>query len=470
MLTILTFTFNAIANFALGLGVAYYLGAEEFGTFALVVATATVLQTLCFEWLRLSANRFYGDTQSDADPGIVATLKTTTGIIAIVLSAVALVLYLGGGAFGVTALVAGLAPLVAISSGLFDFRAGLARARFLHKRYATLVIVKQAIAMVLMLGGAYYWHRADYVLLGLCISALFGVLFSGRFQGEGGQHPASARKDLLRQFAVYAAPLIVASIIFQINMLMVRSGVALQFGMAESGRYSLALDLALKLVATIGSALDILLFQLAVRAEAEGDTEAARAQLAKNILIVVAIVLPACVGFWLVLPSVEALFVGKSYQGAFTHYTTQLLPGLFAYAMVQYVINPLFQIARKTTPVILAALFNFAVTASILFLVPGSDGGLGAIATSLGFIAGAVLMALLAWKIAPVNVPWGGLLKVGVATIFMGLAAWPLRGMSPGTGALIATAGAGSVAYLALCLGLNVGDARGYLKKRMQHR
>ena len=38
MLTLVTFTFNAIANFALGLGVAYYLGAQEFGTYALAAA------------------------------------------------------------------------------------------------------------------------------------------------------------------------------------------------------------------------------------------------------------------------------------------------------------------------------------------------------------------------------------------------------------------------------------------------
>ena len=468
MLTLLTFTFNAIANFALGLGVAYYLGAQEFGTYALAAAAGTVLQTLFFEWLRLATNRFYGEKQVADDPGIVSTLNRGTGAIAALLSVAALVIYASGGALGATALVAAMAPLIAISGGLFDYRTALARACFQHKRYAALVIVKNVAALALMLGGALYWCRADVVLFGLCISALTGVAISARFFQEKPAERGKARAALLRQFMIYSAPLIVANMIFLANMFMARSGVALQHGMAESGRYSLALDIGLKLVATIGSGLDILLFQLAVRAEAERGIEAARDQLAKNLLVIVGIVLPACIGLWLALPSFEAIFVGPSYRVAFSTYLTLLLPGLFAYALIHYGVNPLFQIARRTTPVIASALVSLVATAAAMFLVPGTDGSHGAVATSVGFVAGLSVMIMLAWRIAPIDVPWLDLGKVLVAALGMTLAALPLHSQPGSALILVATAVVGGTVYGGLAMAMNIGGCRCTLLARLR--
>lgn len=454
MLTLLTFLVNSLVNFALGLGVAYYLGASEFGVFALAAAGAFVLQTAFFDWLRLSANRFYGKVQDAADPGIIATLNRLTGGIAISLSLCALGIYFGGGGLGVTALVAAMAPMIAITSGLYDFRAAVARASFDNRRYAELVIVKNAVALVLMLGGAYVWHRADIVLFGLCLSALGAAAFAGR--GQRGGDEGALRKDLIRQFAVYSVPIIAANIIFLANMMMVRSGVALQHGIAESGRFSLSLDIGLKLAATLGSALDLYLFQLAVRAEAEGGMVAARDQLKHNLSVVFGVMLPACLGIWLVLPSFEKLFVSESYCGAFAEYLTILLPGLFASAMIQYAINPLFQIARKTAPVVLAALTSLLVTAAYLFLVPGADGAHGAWATTAGFAAGLVVIIALAIRTAPVAVPWADLGKALVAAAAMLLLALPLRGLAPGVATLAGTALLGAAVYGLMAFMLNL--------------
>lgn len=468
MLTLLTFLINAVVNFALGLGVAYFLGATEFGSFALAAAAGTVLQTLFFEWLRLATNRFYGEKQGADDPGIISTLNRTTGGIAAMLSIAALGIYFGGGALGVTALVAALAPLIAISGGLYDYRTALARACFQHKRYAALVVVKNAVALVAMLGGAYLWHRADVVLFGVCLSALAGVAVSAGFYQERPAEKGRARLDLLRQFALYSTPIVLANIVFLANMFMARSGVALHHGLAESGRYSLALDIGLKLAATLGSGLDMVLFQMAVRAEAEQGSAAAQAQLSRNFGIVFAVMLAATCGIWLALPSFEALFVGESYRGSFAEYTTLLLPGLLAFAIIQYAINPLFQIARKTAPVILSAAVSLAVTASVLFLVPGSNGGHGAVATTAGFLAGLVVISGLVARIAPVAVPWLDMAKACVATLAMLAVALPLRGQTPGLAVLVATAALGGGVFAALAFALNIAGFRTALLGRLR--
>lgn len=464
MLTLATFGFNALANFALGLGVAYYLGAQEFGVYALAVAGGMVLQTLIFEWLRLAANRFYGEKQGAENPNISATLNFGTGVAAIILSIVALAIHFNGGAFGLTATVAALAPLVAIAGGLFDFRSAMARASFDARRYAIMVIVKNVLALGLMLGGAIWYCRSDIVLLGLCISALSGVLVTARFTREAGRVDAK----LLRQFAAYSGPMIFSTLVFHLNMFMTRSVVAMHYGLAETGRFSLALDIGMKLVATVGSALDIYLFQLAVRAEAEQGREAANRQLSMNFYIVVSLLMPLCVGFYMILPSFQMLFIGASYQAAYASYTLHLLPGLFAFGLVFYAINPLFQIARKTWPVLIAAVANIGVAAGMLFLLPGDSGRHGADATTAGFVAAAALMALLAWRIAPVRLPWGDLAKVAAATLAMALAMHPLRTLPPGIATLAISVAAGGAVFVAMCLAMNVSGLRVRLWSRLR--
>ncbi|WP_204325304.1 hypothetical protein, partial [Proteus mirabilis] len=59
MAVILAFALSASTSVLLGLLVAGLLGPADFGRFALATAGSIVLNTLLFEWLRLSATRFY---------------------------------------------------------------------------------------------------------------------------------------------------------------------------------------------------------------------------------------------------------------------------------------------------------------------------------------------------------------------------------------------------------------------------
>ena len=55
MAVIAAFILNAGLNFVLGLLIAKLLGPADFGRFALATTGAIVLNTVLFEWLRLSA-------------------------------------------------------------------------------------------------------------------------------------------------------------------------------------------------------------------------------------------------------------------------------------------------------------------------------------------------------------------------------------------------------------------------------
>ena len=77
--------------------------------------------------------------------------------------------------------------------------------------------------------------------------------------------------------------------------------------------------------------------------------------LAANIALVFAILAPTCAGVWLTLPSLEYLVVPAQFRGYFSSYYTLLLGGFFAFGMINWAINPIFQIDKRTAPIIIAA-------------------------------------------------------------------------------------------------------------------
>ncbi len=78
---------------------------------------------------------------------------------------------------------------------------------------------------------------------------------------------------------------------------------------------SLAYDLGSKAIQAIGSTLDVVLFQIAVALHDQHGPSKAKTQVARNMAIVIAVVLPACTGIWLTLPSVENVVVPVAYRG-----------------------------------------------------------------------------------------------------------------------------------------------------------
>src|SRR5260370_10041580 len=113
--------------------------------------------------------------------------------------------------------------------------------------------------------------------------------------------------------------------------------------------------------------------------------------------VVFAVVVPTCVGCWLVLPSFEALVVPGDFRGPFAHYLSLLLPGLCAFALIQYAIHPLFLIVRRTLPLIAAAGIACIVDVVLIVLLPrAADASTFAVAQSAALIAGAIALLLIA--------------------------------------------------------------------------
>ena len=156
-----------------------------------------------------------------------------------------------------------------------------------------------------------------------------------------------------------------------------RGAVASQVGLAEAGKFALAHDIGVRIIAVLGTALDVVLFQLAVRAHDRAGPAASQQQLSRNMAATLAVLVPAGAGFWMVLPAFEAVFVSTAFKGAFAATLAVLLPGLVLWGVAIFAVAPSFQIAGRTLPVTIPALVSLAVNLMFDAVVAGRMGPLG---------------------------------------------------------------------------------------------
>lgn len=465
MRVVLTFLINTLFNLVVGLAVARFLGPAEYGKFALAVAVMGFGQTLAFEWVRQCATRFYSEDARRGAPKIRATLDRAFLRSAIVVLPAAALFALLGPEIALPRDLFALACVAAIANGGFDYQTALTRARFDDRLYLKIVVSKNILALVVTIGAAALTGSARAALIAGMISLLGAlVLCRGGLADEGLRETHDPA--LMKTYLGYSAPIVAAVLLYQFIPLANRDLAARLFGFAETGKFALAFDLGQRAVMAIGSALDVLLFQFAVRAQDRDGVAAARAQIARNMAAVFAILAPTCVGLWLTLPSVEALIVPPEFRGPFARFLTLMLPGLFCLGLAQFALNAVFQIARKTWPMAAGAGAACLGDAAFLFFAPragrnGADAGFLAIAQSFGFLVG--LLALIVFALAAkARFPRARDLALTLAgCAAMAGALWPTRGATPGLGLLLAQILAGGAVYGLVVALFDVAGLRG---------
>jgi O-antigen/teichoic acid export membrane protein len=469
MLVTVTFLINSAFNLALGLLIARFLGPQGFGQYAIAAALAVVLNTLFLDWIRLAATRFYSERTRSDDPSVRGTLDAIfilSSLGVAVTSAVAILLGLD---FGLMVALAALAPVMSICNGLFDYHTALARARFEERTYSLLVILKNMLSLLLMVGGAWWFQSPVIVAAGFVLS-IFATLMIGRHRlidpGVSIMKPdwAQAQRNFL-----YGFPVIFAAMIYFVIPLWNRTAIASSLGFAASGQFSLAYDLAIRVIQTIGSALDIMLFQIALKMDADHGRERAREQLSTNAAIVLAAVLAVATGYWLVLPSFEALLVPEAFRGPFTSVTTMLLPGLVCFTLIQAAVTPVFQLNQKTWPVVLAAASGLVANAALTWSL-GAAAGIDAYAAAqaISYTIALLVAVVLALRTMHVWPRPRDVLAVAVAILAMVLAVWPIRAWGPGWATLVVSMLAGAAAFAAVLTAFNMAGCRDLIRQRLR--
>ena len=455
------FLVNAALSFALSLVVAHLVGPDAFGRYAIALSVSVVINTVLFEWLRLSTTRFYSERVRADHPDVGATLDILYAVTSAAVVAVTAVLLVSGADLGLSPGLLAAAAALGLSLGLFDYRTAQARARFLDRRYAALLFGRGVLAFGLAAGAAWIWREPTVALLGSTAAAAATLALLR----PGGKPAGRFDRALLLRFARYAVPLVAASAVYQALPLLNRAVLAGRSGFAEAGYFSLASEIAVRLFQNLGSALDLALFQLAVRAEEQHGREAGEQQIGQNFGVVLAIVLPSCVGLAAVWPSFEALFVPASFRGQVAEVMMLAIPAFGAYALVQYGLNPVFQIRHRTGPVVGAAAAALAVNLLLLFAWPGSSGATGVAAVQLAALGAGLVVVVALALVARATFPWRDLAVSAGASGVMGAALWPWREALPPLPGFLAQVLAGVAVYGTCAVMFDIAQVRTALAK-----
>jgi hypothetical protein len=125
-----------------------------------------------------------------------------------------------------------------------------------------------------------------------------------------------------------------------------------------------------------------------------------------------------------------------------------LLPCLFAMGLMHFGVNPVFQIEKRTAPLVYAALAAVLVAIILLFVLPwGADASNLALAQTGGSLAALAVTIIYALRVDPVWPSFRDLALTLVGAVAMYLALTPLRGLAPGFAALLSQIAAGVLAY-----------------------
>lgn len=460
---------NVVFAFAVGLLVAKFLGPDEYGRFALALATAVAVQTAFLDWIRLGATRFYSQRVREEAPALRATLDVAFAMITLAMAVGTILLFSSGAKFPLSNQLIALALAAAVANGLFDLSTALVRARFNDDLFLKLIVVKNLLALLLTGGGAFYFGSARMTLIGGVLSLSGSVIAARAGINDRGAKIRLATVAIARSILRYAAPIVLATLLYLCIPLANRTLIAVYYGFSETGQFSLAYDVGMKAVQAVGSTLDVLLFQIAVAAHDRHGVDQARKRIADNISIVIAIMLPACTGIWLVMPSLQMLIVPEQFRGPFDELLTLMLPGLFCFAIILYAVAPIFQIAKRTAPLIGAAVIACVTDPVLLSVLPRTnDAASLAIAQSGSFAVALLALVAMASLSKPVWPRWRELVSAAFATAAMVAILLPFRSAEPKFSTLLAQIAGGASVYGVLVAVFDIAEIRTLLVRRLR--
>jgi O-antigen/teichoic acid export membrane protein len=251
--------------------------------------------------------------------------------------------------------------------------------------------------------------------------------------------------------------------------LMALAGVADRFLVAElagvgaAGQFGASLDLVRQALIIPAISVSSAFVPMTVRLLAAEGEEKARSHLAGSVEFLLAVVLPACVGFALVAPQVADLVLGADFRATARAAIPVLsIAVVFQIATQQY-LHTSFLLSNRNAFYLVNAgsmlVFNIALAA---LLIP-SFGVMGAVWGRLGTeIFGVVVAHALSRRAFPMPVPLRRLARVVLATAAMAAVVRLLGAEAEGRGpaALLVLVPAGVCAYAAAAWLLDIADIR----------
>ena len=467
MVFAVAFLLNSAGNFVLGVVLSALLGPAEFGRYATVTLAALTLAGGTFDWLRISTIRFSGDVERRVS--FASSLEAAYFGITIALYLAVAVLWLCGVDFGFGPTLLWLTPFFTVAISRVDYAAAQFRARNLSRAFAAIFALRQTFCFLAAAAIALLRRDAATTVAAMTMANLAAAIALGGALRVPGSRLAAARRGDIVQFLVYAKPIVASMVVYALISLINRQVAFERLGAAQTGEFSLAFDLSQRLFQAIYALPEILLFQYALQRDREEGRAVAEAQIADNVVLSLAILLPAVAGYYAMGPTFEALVVPAAYRGDFGRISLALAPGLLCYGAMVVAVNPVFQLVKKTWPVTVAAVIALATDLALLAFTD-ADSSVDSLARaySWSLMVAAVVSTAAAFRRPAMRPNLRDLAIVIGAVVVMVAAVRPFNALSSHLLAALAGVTVGGAIYGGAMLAFDVAGLRGLTAAKLR--
>lgn len=430
---------------------------DDYGRYALALATVSLASAVLFQWIQMSLLRFL-PRHASHEEGLLSTVMAAYFLMVAVSGIIGVAVYYLL-EFGPWRMIFMAALVLLWVQSWFEINLQLLSCRLKPLRYGALAGTRAIIG--LGIGGTLAWAgwEAQAPLWGPVVGGLFALICFTR----GWWNVACFRhvdRRLLRELVQYGLPLGATFVFTCVISASDRYLIAWLINEKAVGLYSAGYDLAQFSLGVLMMLVNLAAYPIIVNALEQEGIEAARNQLKRQGLLLLAIAAPAAVGFIVLAENISAVLLGNEFHTS----AAVILPWIAFAALVggikAYYFDLAFQLGKHTMGqvrvVIMASMVNVVLN---LVWIP-SYGLLGAAwATLAAYTVGLLLSAWLGRRYFQLpGIPIYGIKVVG-AVAFMAAVIWPVRDWH-GTMALFGQVLLGSACYTAMLWFFNPGNLR----------
>jgi O-antigen/teichoic acid export membrane protein len=427
------------------------LDPDAYGKYALIVATASLINAVLYQWLRLSLLR-YLPAYRENPAKLKSTVLTMAGVIAV------------GSAFCAGAM--SLLPIAAswhaviwpcwlllTTQSAFEIFCEHTRAiirpwQYMGMQFARVTIWVSLGAAIAFFGGTWRGPLAGMVV-GMAIPSVWAWFRQWR------DARVSIDRKVLAAVAVYGLPLSATVALAVVIASSDRFLIASLLNEGAAGIYSVAADLASQSLTLLMMVVYLATFPLAVRAWEQEGPPAARQRMRHNAAMMLVVGVPTTIGLAILAPNIAQCVLGKSFRAPATAIMPLLAIGALLAGLKAFHFDLAFQFAQQTIHqvwiVLVAAVVNVVLN---LVAIPrlGIQGA--ALASAIAYVVSIALTAWYGRRHFAVPFPIRALAEVSLAGGAMALVIWPLRGQR-GVVMLAAQIACGAAVYGATLAALN---------------
>lgn len=435
------------------------LSPDEYGIYAMLISSMSIVATIFFQWLNLGLARYYLAYRDRRD-AMLSTIMAGFFLAVLATGGLALV---AAAVFPYDAIQdwALVTLLLAWSLAWFELNQRLANADLQPIRYGLLSAFKAATGLAVGVG-LYKTFGIYGVLAGAFLSALLVPLVYS-YSTWGRVRKGLIDQPLLRKLFYYGLPLAITQALTLVVDVSDRFLIAAYRGSGDAGLYSAAYDLAQQALGVPVIVAYLASFPLIIKEVEHGNGQAVKQRLESHIVMLAVVSTPILALFVTLSSNVAEVVLGDPYQGA-----AETLMPIIAVAIVLgclkiYYFDLGFQLSHRTGglvwPALYAALANIVL--NILWIpIYGLQGA--AYATLAAFSIGLAASAVMARRVFPMPGAPLDLFKVVLAGVVMA-GVFVLLTSQRGLGAFLLQCVAGGLAYCAMLVSLNVAQSRTHL-------